>query len=233
MTPDLQPANEQRADRFWDLLDPAQRAVVQRAGVRHGHPAGTVLLREGEPAESVLILLSGRVKVVAVGASGHQGLLAIRRPGDILGELAAVDNRPRSATVVASESVDVLRVLVPDFIDILKTHAAIAYALLRVVSTRLRVANLRRVENGETTVAQRVAITLAELAVDHGTLADGTVDITLPLSQDELAMMVGASREAVVRALRVLRSEGIINTGRQRITLLRPDVLGLRAQGRG
>jgi len=212
-------------EHFWGLLEPIQQEVLRRAGRWHAHPAGSVLIREGDAAESVLVLLSGRVKVVAVGRSGHQTLLAIRVPGDILGELAAVDDRHRSATVIAADAVEVLRIPVPAFVEILRAHGAISYSLLRVVSTKLRSANARRVETGETTIAQRVSTTLAELAADHGTIVAGEITIMIPLSQEELAMMVGASREAVVRALRELRATGLIRTARRQITLLRPDLL--------
>jgi CRP/FNR family cyclic AMP-dependent transcriptional regulator len=218
----------ERPERFWNLLDLPQREVLEKAGHRHVHPAGTVLLSEGSEAESVLVLLAGRVKVVAVGVRGHQSLLAIRLPGDVLGELAAVDERRRSASVVALEPIEVLRIPLAGFVDILRSQPGIAYALLRVVSTKLRIANLRRVQTGETTVAERVAVTLAELAADHGRLQSSEITITLPISQDELAHMVGGSREAVVRALRVLREEGVVRTERQQVTLLRPDLLGLR-----
>jgi CRP/FNR family transcriptional regulator, cyclic AMP receptor protein len=217
-------------EKFWNLLEPGQREVLERAGRRHVHPAGTILLSEGSAAESVLVLLSGRVKVVALGASGYQSLLAIRVPGDVLGEMAAVDERRRSASVVAVEPIEVLRILVGDFVGILSSQPEITYALLRVVSTKLRVANLRRIQAGETTVAGRVAATIAELAADHGRLGASGIRITLPISQDDLAHLVGGSREAVVRALRALREEGLIRTERQRITILRPELLDLRVR---
>lgn len=216
--------------RFWDLLDPGGRSVLVRIGVRHAHPAGTTLLREGEPAASVLVLLSGRVKVIATGASGAQGLLAIRGSGDVLGELAAVDEGTRSATVVAVDPIEVLRFPVARFQDVLRTEAGVAYALLRTLSAKLRLADRRRVELAEPT-KHRLAALLSELAVDHGVLDAGAITISLPVSQDHLAMMIGASREAVVRALRELRSEGIVSTGRQQVTVVRPELLADRALG--
>jgi CRP/FNR family cyclic AMP-dependent transcriptional regulator len=224
------PARHPLSDGFWDLLDQQQRQTLREAGRRHEHPPGTVLLSEGEDAESVLVLLSGRVKVVALGASGHQSLLAIRIPGDILGEMAAVDERQRSASVLAVDPIEVLRIPLAAFTTILRSHPEITYALLRVVSTKLRLANHRRVQAGETTVTERVASTIAELAVGHGHLGADGITITLPISQSDLAHMVGGSREAVVRALRTLREEKIIRTQRQQITLLRPDLLALQAK---
>lgn len=219
------------SEHFWPLLGSDWQQLLLRSGSRHEHPAGTVLIREGDSADSVLVLLSGRVKVVTTGWSGHQGLLGIRMAGDIVGEMAAIDNRRRSATVIAIDPLSVLRIPVSEFIEIIRTHADVSYTLLRVVSTRLRISDRKRLESGEATTAQRVATTLAELAADHGIVDAGQVTISLPFSQDELAMMVGSSREAVVRALRDLREEGIIKTARQRVTVLQPDILGQRVYG--
>lgn len=218
--------------RLWDLLAADQRAALTARSTRHTHPLGTVLLREGEASRAVLVLASGTVKVVATGIGGHRALLAIRVAGDVLGELSVLDGRPHSATVVAMGPVELLRITSDDFGALLRDRPGVAYALLQVLSGRLRLANLRRVQQIETTAAQRVATALAELAADHGTLGEDGVAIVVPLSQDDLAMMVGASREAVVRALRTLRDERVIRTGRQRITILQPEALGWRVRVR-
>lgn len=218
-----------RAERFWDLVGPQDRLTIERAGTRASHPRGTMLLREGEPAGSVLILLSGHVAVVATGIGGRQSLLAFRGPGDVLGELAAVDHGVRSASVSTLEPVDVLRVPVADFVALLTSRVSVTYALLRVVGSRLRVTNVRRVEHRDRTTTQRVSALLAELAVDHGRPRPGSMVIDLPFSQQELAVMAGASREQVVRALRLLRDEGAIGTGRRKISILRPELLGPHA----
>jgi CRP/FNR family cyclic AMP-dependent transcriptional regulator len=220
----------ERPEKFWNLLDEPDQASLEQVGRRLAHPAGTILLAEGDRAESVLVLMAGRVKVISVGARGHQSLLAIRTPGDVLGELAAVDERVRSATVVTLEPIQVLRIPVRTFVEILTTTPRVTYSLLRVVSTKLRTANLRRLQSGDLTVAQRVAMTIAELAADHGRPGAAEVTIALPISQEDLARMVGASREAVVRALRELRDDGIIRTERQNLTLLRSDLLELRVR---
>jgi CRP/FNR family transcriptional regulator, cyclic AMP receptor protein len=185
------------------------------------------------PSGSALVLQSGRVTVTATGRQGVIGLLAIRVPGDIVGELAAIDRKPRSATVTAIDPVRVLRIAVDQFEDLLSTHPLIAFAVLKVVISRLRIANWRLIEFSETTAGQRVAFMLAKLAAEHGQIVPGTTTITLEFGQTELARMVGGSRETVVRALRVLRTDGIISTGRRRITILEPEILGGRALGPG
>jgi CRP/FNR family transcriptional regulator, cyclic AMP receptor protein len=213
--------------RLWALLDEPERAVLVAAGRVYDHPRGTELLHEGAPSGSAFVLLRGRVKVLAQGAGGLPRILAIRVPGDVIGELAAIDGGTRSATVVAIDPVRVLRVPADRFNEVLRTHPAIAHALLVVLIGRLRMANHWRVEYGDTTVAERVATVLAQLAAEHGRVADRGIAIALPFRQEDLAGMVAGSREAVVRALRDLREKGVISTGRRRIVIHEPEILGL------
>lgn len=218
-----------RPCRFWELLTAGQRAAVEQVATRHDHPAGTMLIREGATARSAFVLRSGRVKVVATGRTGRQTLLAVRVPGDIVGELAAADGRPRSANVVALDPVSLLRLSAQDVTTLLTSEPGIALAVLTVVVDRFRLANVRRTQYAETTVADRLAILLTELADQHGQMdAQGTT-ITLPFGQDDLAEMVVGSREGVVRALRALRDSDVISTGRRRITILDPELLGHHA----
>lgn len=185
-------------------------------------------MHEGASARSVLILRSGRVKVVSTGRNGRRALLAIRVPGDVIGEMSAVDGRPRSATVVALDLVHLLRVPDESFARLLTAQPGVTLGLLAVVVGRLRLANARRTEYGDTTVADRLVLLLAELAERHGEMGPTGITLGLPVGQEELAEMVGGSREAVVRALRALRADGILATGRQRITILQPELLGHR-----
>jgi CRP/FNR family cyclic AMP-dependent transcriptional regulator len=106
----------------------------------------------------------------------------------------------------------------------------IANAVLQVVSGRLRADNRRQSEFADITVAQRLDLYLADLLAHHSSVYEDGVAITVPFSQEEIASAIGASREAVVRALRVLRDAGIVSTNRQRIVILKPDALDQRAR---
>jgi CRP-like cAMP-binding protein len=205
-------------EHLWALLDSRQRAVLEGAGVRAEHPAGATLLREGAPGGSALVLLAGRVKVVAA----EVGVLAVRVPGDVVGELAVLDGRPRSASVISVDPVRVLRVGAAEFNAILDAHPGIAEALLRVIASRLRVADRCRVELAGTAVSQR----LAGLAADQGALRPDDVAITLPYSEEDLVRMVPGPREAVLHALEALRSAGVITTGPHSTTIHQPEILG-------
>jgi CRP/FNR family cyclic AMP-dependent transcriptional regulator len=215
---------------LWALLTPSERATLRSAGTTHYHPAGTSILRQGDLSGSALVLLSGRAKIVSTSASGYECILAVRRPGDIVGELSAIDRQPRSATVVAIDGLTTLRIPAEKFNDILGTRPGIAHAVLKVVCGRLRSASLRRTEYNGSTAAQRLNAFLAELAVQDGRASEGGIAITVPFSQEELAGSIAASRKAVVRALRVLRDEGIVTTNRQQVVILRFDELRRRTR---
>lgn len=215
---------------FWDLLRPEEQAVLVAAGRRHRFRRGTVIFREGSESASVIIVRSGRVKVSSNTASGNEVVLAVRGPGALLGELSAVDGGPRSATVTALETVTALAIPSAEFERILLGHGRVAFVLMRELTRRLRDADRKRIEFGAYDTTGRVAARLIELADRFGVPTDAGLHINLPLSQDELAGWTGASREAVTKALRVLREEGWIQTGRLRVVITDLDALKHRAQ---
>lgn len=209
---------------FLDALDEAARAGLRSRAAARSWPAGATLFHEGDDADHVVVLTSGLVKAVAVSDDGQTATLALRGPGQVLGELAAVDGGTRSASVVAIEAVEALSIPVGVFREFLREQPGAALALLAGVADRLRDASRRQAEFGSLEATARVARMLAELGDSYGeTVADG-VRIDL-VSQDELASLCGASREAVARALRTLRSDDVVRTGRRTVTIRDMDRL--------
>lgn len=187
---------------------------------------GERLFSQGETSDHIAIIVAGIVKITAATASGRETLLGLRGAGELVGELAAVDGSPRSATVCALDRVEARLVPAATFRHFLCTHPDALMAVLAVVITRLREADRRRLEFAEYDVPERVRLLLSELIQTHGQpTTDGTVIIGLPLSQQEIAGATGASREAVAKALRRLREDGIVTTGRRRITVHKPGEL--------
>jgi CRP-like cAMP-binding protein len=215
-------------EEFLSRLDPTDRDELVARGRPRRWPAGASLLLEGERSPSVILIVSGRVKVFSLTENGEEIVLALRGPGAVLGELAAVAGREASASVAALEPVTAIAVPVPAFLEFLRTHGSAATALLRLVTSRLRDSDRKRVEYGAFDIAARVAARLVELAERFGEPATQGVRIDVALSQDELAGWVGASREAVAKALRVLRDRGYVTTGRRTMTVL--DLEGLRSR---
>ncbi|MGW6427605.1 Crp/Fnr family transcriptional regulator [Nocardia sp. NPDC055053] len=199
--------------------------------MRRQWSAGSVLMREGEQSEHVVVIEAGRVKVSSAAVSGKQALLAIRGPGDLLGEFSAIDGRARSATVTALSSVTATMLSGSAFRDLLIGDGKVAFTLLRIVVNRLREADVQRLEFGAYSVTERIARLLLDYARRYGERGDDGVIITLPLSQEELAHAAGASREAVSKALKRLRQLDAVRTGRRRVELLRPDLLAEIVEG--
>ncbi|MFI6366755.1 Crp/Fnr family transcriptional regulator [Nocardia sp. NPDC050630] len=201
------------------------------AGIRRQWPAGSLLLREGELSDHVVVIEAGRVKVSSSASSGKQVLLAVRGPGDLLGEFSAIDGRARSATVTALSPVTAIVVPGKVFRALLINDGKATFSLLRMVVSRLREADLQRLDYGAYTVSERLARLLLDYAGRYGQTDDDRVVITLPLSQTELAHATGASREAVAKALKRLRELGAVKTARRRVELLQPDLLAELAEG--
>lgn len=224
-------ADAEPDDEFMARLDAPDRAALTAYGRQRKWPAGASLFLEGERCATVLVVVSGRVKVFSLTEHGEEVVLAVRGPGALLGELSAVDGAPRGASVAALEPVTALVVPIAAFVEFLRLHAGAAMVLLRLVTSRLRDADRKRVEFGTYDIAARVARRLVELADRYGEPEGTGVRITVALSQDELAGWVGASREAVAKALRGLRERGFVTTGRRTTTVLDLDGLRRRAGG--
>jgi CRP-like cAMP-binding protein len=211
---------------FLGVLDPEQLEALHERGINRRFRKGQAIFHEGGTSDRVVILLSGRVKVSTTTEDGRDVVLAFRGPGDMLGELSAIDGEPRSATVEAIEPVEALALGATDFRSFLVAHPDVALLLLRMLSRRLRDADRKRVEFAAHDTVGRVAARLVELAERYGEPAAKGIRVGLPLSQEELASWTGASREAVSKALGTLRKVGWVVTERRRITVL--DVEALR-----
>ena len=209
---------------FVERLSPASRSRLLAAGTPRHYRSGEVVFHVGEPATFVVVIVDGLAKVTAPAPGGTEAVLSLRGPGDVVGELAALedDAARRTATVRALEPVRCRIVRAGEFHEVLDEHPDIAVELLRMVSSRLRSADRRIVEFGAYDTTRRVANLLAGMAerVDRpGRLQP------IALSQDDLAGMVGASRESVVRALTTLRALGLVTTGRRQVAVV--DLPGL------
>ena len=202
------------------LRDAADVALLREKGRARKFRSGATLFHEGDHSDWIGLVVSGRAKVSCFGADGRERLVAVVGPGEVLGELSAIDGSPRSATAAAIEPLEVAVLTATEFLDLLEQHPRVTVAILRAVIGRLRDSDRRRVELGALDTLGRVGGLLIELAERYGEHVGNEIRIRLPLSQDELAGWAGASREAFVKALRQLRTLGWIETGRRQITIL-------------
>jgi CRP/FNR family transcriptional regulator, cyclic AMP receptor protein len=214
------------AETFLEALTPEEAADLRASGRERHYDAGVALFHEGDDAGSVIVLLAGRAKLTVPLSSDREVIIAVRGRGDLLGELAALVDAPRSATVATIEPVDALIVSGSAFAAFLDRNARVGLVILRLVAERLLYADLQQAQFATHDVVGRVAHRLVELTDRFGVETGDGIVLDVPLSQEELAGWTGASREAVNKALQVLRSLHMIQTGRRRLTVLDAD--GLR-----
>jgi CRP/FNR family cyclic AMP-dependent transcriptional regulator len=226
---DPEDVRQASARGFLSALTPTELERLIGYGRGQRFRAGTILFGEGDRSHRVLVLLSGKVKISSYTEDGGEVVLGIRTPGDLLGEVAAIDGKPHSASVGALDALTAIAVSGDDFRTFLKEAPGAALALLEMELGRLRDADRKRIEYGAFDSVGRVASRLLELAERFGQPCDDGVRITLPLTQQELAGWVGCSREAVSKALHALRDRRLIETQRRAVTVLDLEGLRLRA----
>jgi CRP-like cAMP-binding protein len=213
---------------FLEGLGPDGCEALRAVGTERTVATGRWVYDEGTSAPTLDVVLHGRLKVLRTTMDGTEVLLALRGPGDLLGEMSTLVGAPRSASVIAIEPVRLLVVPQAEFERLLATHPDVAPALIRVLVERLRETNEVHADLSEA-VPVRIGRMLLRLADRFGAPAnDGAVVIDIPLTQDELAGLTASSRGATAIALRGLRAAGLVETGRRRIVVLDPDALRAR-----
>jgi CRP-like cAMP-binding protein len=220
-----EPENEPLSETFWAVLDSAERGVLRRVGVTQRFGRGEYLCVQGDLLRHVYVLLSGSVEIVVDASSGYEGVVAVRGPGDIVGEFAAVDGKPRSATMRALDRVEAIVVAADRFAALCQSRPRLTWAVLMVVVGRLRDLSTQRTEDGGRSATERLAALLLELARRYGVRSAEGITIGIPLTQKSMAGLIAASRESVVRGLSQLRQRRLITTRHRQVTILRPGAL--------
>jgi CRP/FNR family cyclic AMP-dependent transcriptional regulator len=205
--------------RFWPALGEEHRKALAASGIVRSFAGGGALFHENQLPDRVLILRDGFVKVSCYSVDGREIVLGIRGPGDVVGELSAIDGESRSASVIALEPVEALAMSTASFNDFLEANPQALRVLLQILSGRLRDADRRRVEFAAKDTMGRVASRIVELSERFGSPAEGDIQIDFPLTQEELAGWTACSRDSVVKALQSMRDLGWIETARKRITV--------------
>jgi CRP-like cAMP-binding protein len=191
------------------------------------YPKGSVILFQDDPGDSLFVLRQGRVKVVLIGEDGREVILGVLEPGAHFGELALIDDQPRSAHVIAMDDAQLLILRREDFRRRVEANPTIAWALLTELSRRLRRADQKIGGLVLLDVPGRIARLLLDLADEAG-----APTIEKPLTHQTIAQMIGASRETVSRAMKEFQDAGLIRVERRRIAVGDRDALEKRAQVR-
>ena len=216
-------------DGFLANVGADERAAFEALGRRRHYRAGQVLFTEGDEGRDVVVLLDGNVKVVSAAPSGREVILDVIDPGELIGEMSAIDGRPRSATAVALTVVDVSVIGTPVFLSFLEQHGSAATALLQLIVARLRNSSQRQLEFGTSDALGRLCGCMLRMLDRYGGTDDRGRHVTMPLAQHEIAAMTGLSREAVVKGLRSLRALGWIDLQARELTILDDEAMRARA----
>ena len=220
MEPDRETSYFKQVSFFADLPE-EEIQVLSSATKRRTFRAGEVIFHRDDPGQVLYMIKEGKVKICNISPDGQEVSLAVLGKGEYFGEFALLDGLPRSADAVALEKVESYTLQRSDFHNIILKNPKIAILVLEALSKRLRdtdqmVENLIFLD-----VYGRVAKKLLELADAHGVKAEDGIRIDVRLTQQELASMVGASRESVNKVLGYFTDKNFISTDKHRITLHR------------
>jgi CRP/FNR family cyclic AMP-dependent transcriptional regulator len=199
-------------------------ALLLRARVER-FAAGSEIFSEGSAGRSMMAILSGSVRISASSRGGHAIVLSILQPGEVFGEIALIDGRNRTADATAIADSQLLVLDHRDFLPFLERRADLCILLLKLLCQRLREADRQIAEIMFGRLEDRLAKALTRLAKGAMTPGSDGRAATLRISQQELAGMVGASRESVNKLLRLWASEGLLGLGKRLIEI--PDIASI------
>ena len=203
-------------------LSEADIASLARLTSRRTCPKDTVVFFENEEGDSFFIIVDGRIKVTILGDDGREVILSVLGRGDFFGEMALLDNEPRSATAIAVEDSELLSLHRNDFQSVLTDNRSITAALIKVLTARLRRANHQISTLALLDVYGRVARVMLDMAREEGKrLKDGRIAFRRATHQ-EIANRIGTTRETVTRMLKDLERHGLIRVEGKEI-VLQPD----------
>ncbi|MCA1823968.1 MAG: Crp/Fnr family transcriptional regulator [Mycobacteriales bacterium] len=212
---------------FADLDEPALRAL-DAALTQESYPRGREIFHENDDADRLFVVLEGKVKITRSGHDERENLLAVLGPGDIFGELSLFDLAPRTATATALTKTRVASLQHERLRAWLTHRPEVGAVLLRVLAARLRRTNEAMADLVFTDVPGRVAKSLLDLAERFGEPTDAGIRVAHDLTQEELAQLVGASRETVNKALGDFAARGWLRVDSRAVTLLDRERLARR-----
>jgi CRP/FNR family cyclic AMP-dependent transcriptional regulator len=198
-------------------LDEEAVRNFEAIALRKRFPKNTIIFSKGDQSDSLYIVQTGRVKAVIHDEQGKEIVLSVFGPGEYFGEMAALDGVPRSATIVTKETTEMLTIHKNDFRQILTSNPDMIFNLLQVLLERLRRANQKIEGLAFTNVYGRVANLLMQFAEPAG---DGWI-VKEKLTHQEIANMIGSSREMVSRIMVELVDGGYLAIDKKRISILK------------
>src|SRR5216683_3230597 len=200
---------------LFSMLSEVQLQLLTQVLSRKAYPKNSTIIAAGDPTDAMYIVVSGRLKVTMSDKEGREVILAILNQGDFFGEMGLIDQAPRSATVVTIESCELLTITRTDFMKCLQKNFDLAMNVIRGLVKRLREADKKIGSLALMDVCGRVARLLLEMAET----VDGQKVVTQKLPKQQIAKMIGATREMVSRVMKELETSGHIEVRARQILL--------------
>jgi len=204
---------------FRDLPEEDLQVISGLARVRN-YKKNMIIFMEGEPGEALYFIISGKVKIFKMTEDGREQILHILQDGDVFAEVVLIDRGPYPATAEIIEAGQIGMLMNDDLENLLRKNADISLKLLKIMSKRLRLAQIQVRDLALKDTYGRLASMLLMLAKDHGEETGCGIKIDLPLSRQELANLIGTTRETVTRILGDFKKFKCIELDKQAIIII-------------
>jgi CRP-like cAMP-binding protein len=212
---------------FLAALSEADRRWLAQRVHRRAFARGDLIFQKGDPGHALYIVENGSVRIHVTGTQGADLTLAVMNPGDFFGDMALLDGQPRSASASAAADSTLIVLEREDFTELIRKRPDAALAVLARVTRRLRGSDQMASDLAFLDASGRLARRLMEMARQSGVQRGDGILLNLKITQEELANMIGVTRESVNRNLSEFRRQGLIGNDGRKIVIRDPD--GLRA----
>ncbi|MCU0597102.1 MAG: Crp/Fnr family transcriptional regulator [Desulfobacterota bacterium] len=202
---------------LFSRLDDKALGDLEKAAIKRAYPKNTILISKGDKSDQLFVVLKGKLKVAVTDASGKEIIMSLLGAGDYFGEMAMIDGESRSATIVTTQASDVLTISRDDFHRTLLSSPELMFELLKVLARKVRIAT----DKLESLAFEDVYGRLVKLLIQLAKPRDDRWMVEESLTHQEIANMIGSSREMVTRILKALTSGGYISVDKKRITIKR------------
>jgi CRP/FNR family transcriptional regulator, cyclic AMP receptor protein len=211
-------------------LTDTDRQALARSASRRRYRRGDIIFQKDDPGHSLFIVARGSVRIYVPSTQGADLTLAVMGPGQFFGDLSLLDGRPRSASAAALGDTHVVVLERSDFVAVIRTRPAAVMSVLAVVVRRLRETDEMASDLAFLDVGGRLAKKLLDLAETNGVKRQDGVLLDMPVTQEELANMIGVTRESVNRNLSLFRRIGLVAKEGRRFVLRDPAGLRRRCE---
>lgn len=218
-----------RTNEFFGTLSREDLDAIVDVSSERRVAKGTVIFNKGDPGSSMMAVLTGRVRIFSVSGDGREVTLNTIDAGEVFGEIALLDGKPRSAAAVAQEDCVLMVVERQHFVPLMSRNQKLLERVLTVLTNRLRQTSIALEELALFDLEARLARLITKLAAEYGKKQpDGTVRIEVRMSDTDMGTLVASSRESVNKQLRLWRERGVLEKQKGYLVIHKPDALARR-----